>query len=183
MMDALDNLSHEEALWILKELCKTDAKIRIRILAEAEKLFMQVDRDAVAEDVFFELDGLNVDELWDRSGPHRHGYSSPDEMAVEMIEEALKPYEDKIQQYQKMGMPEQAKQYCMGVLKGIYQFEHEAQSEFKEQAPDLAAECFGGILDEWRERCTRKEDIQAMNAFMGQECSEWAKWAIKDGAE
>jgi hypothetical protein len=183
MTDALYSLSGDDALRILKELCEADVKMRTRILAEAEKLLRQVDRDAVAEDVFFDLDGLSVDELWDRSGPHRHGYSSPDEMAVEMIEAALKPYEDKIEQYQKMGMPEQAKLFCMGVLKGIYQFEHEAQSEFKEQAPDLAAECFGGMLDEWRKRYARKQDIQAMSAFIGQECSAWAKWAIKDGAE
>ena len=51
----------------------------------------------------------------------------------EMIEEVLKPYADKIQEYDKIGMPEQS-MLCMGVLKGIYQFEHEAKTEFKEWA-------------------------------------------------
>lgn len=41
-------------------------------------------------------------------------------MAVEMVEEALKPYEDKVRQYQEMSMPDEAKLYCMGLLKGIY---------------------------------------------------------------
>ena len=50
-----------------------------------------------------------------------------------MIEEVLKPYADKIQEYDKIGMPEQS-MLCMGVLKGIYQFEHEAKTEFKEWA-------------------------------------------------
>ena len=39
------------------------------------------------------------------------------------------------------------------------------------------------LLDQWREHCTRKEDIEAMNTFIDQECSLWVEWAIKDGAE
>ena len=32
------------------------------------------------------------------------------------------------------GMTPQTKQYCMGVLKGIYDFEHKSKSEFKDWA-------------------------------------------------
>jgi hypothetical protein len=176
----LDGISGEDALRVLRNLCAADAEMRERILSEVEKLLSEVDRDSVADEVFFDLDGLSVDELWDRSGPKRHGYSSPDETAVEMIGETLKPYEDKVNQYQEMGMPDQSKQYCMGVLKGIHQFDQESQSEFKEQAPDVPGDCFGGILDEWRRRCTRKHDIQDMNEFISRECPKWAKWATKN---
>lgn len=176
----LDNLSGDEALCVLRNLCAADAEMRARILSEVEKMLSEVDRDGVADDVLFDLDTLSVDELWDRSGPKRHGYRSPDEMAMEMFEETLQPHEDKVKQYQEMGMAEQSKQYCMGVLKGIHQFDQEPQSEFKEQAPDVPGDCFGGILDEWRRRCTRKHDIQDMNEFILLECPKWAKWATKN---
>jgi len=176
MINDLDDLSGEDALRVLKDLCATDAELRTRILAGAKKVLSAVDCDGVAEDVFFSLDILDVEELWDRSGPHRHGYSSPDEVAVEMIEEALRPYQDRLEQYERMGM---AEQYCMGVLKGIYRFEHESQTEFKDWSPDIPAECFGGILDDWRKHCQARQDRKNMNEFISRECPEWAKWAIK----
>jgi len=183
MTDILDSISGDDALRVLRTLCAADAEMHARILSEVENVLSQVDRDEVAGEVFFDLDALTVDELWERSGPKRHGYSSPDEMAVEMIEEALQPHEDKVKQYQEMGMPDQSKEYSMGVLKGIYQFDQESESEFKEQAPDVPGDCFGGILDQWRQRCTRKHDIQDMNVFISRECPKWAKWATKNGAD
>ena len=175
MTSVLDSITGNEALRVLRNLCAADAEMGKRILSEVERMLSEVDCDGVADDVLFDLDTLSVDELWERSGPKRHGYTSPDEMAVEMTEETLQPYEDRIKQYQEMGMAEQARQYCMGVLKGIYQFDQESQSEFKEQAPDVPGDCFGGILREWRERCTREHDIQDMNEFISRECPKWAK--------
>jgi hypothetical protein len=180
MTDILGRISGDEALRILRNLCAEGAEMRKQILAEVEKMLSEVDREGVSDEVLFDLDTLSVDELWDRSGPKRHGYTSPDEIAVEMIEEILKPYEDRIKKYYGLGMPEQAKECCMGVLKGIYQVGQELQSEFKEQAPDVPGDCFGGILDEWRRRCTRKHDIQDMNEFIARECPKWAKWATKN---
>lgn len=166
----LDSISGDDALRVLRNLCAADAEMRARVLSEAENVLSEVDRDGVADEVFFDLDVLSVDDLWDRSGRKRHGYSSPAEMAVEMIEETLQPYKDKVKQYQEMGMPDQARQYCMGVLKGIYQFDRESHSEFKEQAPDAPGDCFRWILGEWRRHCTRKHDIEDMNGFISREC-------------
>lgn len=177
MKNMLDRISGDEALQILRTLCSSDTELRKRIESEAEKLLRAVDPEEVASEVIFEfeLEGIDVEELWDRSGKTRYGYSSPDEMAVEMAEEALRPYEDKIQQYGKIGMAEQAKRYCMGVLKGIYRFKHESNTEFKEWATDIPGECFGGILDEWRRGCIGKRDVKEMDAFLSRECPEWAE--------
>lgn len=65
MTDPLDNISGDEALRILRALCAADAKIRARILTEIEKVLTQVDRDDVADEVFFDSDALDVEELRD----------------------------------------------------------------------------------------------------------------------
>ncbi len=171
----LDGLSGGEALRILRNLCDSSTEIRERILSEAANLLSQLDPEEVANEVLLDLEVLDVDELWQRSGPSRDGYTEPIEMAEEMFEEVLKPYEDKIAQYQEMDMPEQARQYCAGVLQGIYQYQQETPSEFKEQAPDVAGECFGGILEEWRRRCTQENENLKMNEFLSRECPKWAE--------
>jgi hypothetical protein len=180
MTNILDSISGDDALRVLRSLCASDPEIHKRVESEIEKALSEVDRDDVADEVFSELDAIAVEELWDRSGPKSHGYSSPEDMAVEMVEEALKPYEDKVKQYREIGMLEQSKQYCMGVLKGIYQFEHESKSEFKDWAPDIPGECFDGLLKEWRRTCNRKRDLQEMNDFISRECPKWAEWATKN---
>ena len=180
MSSILDNISGEDALHVLRNLCAVDEEMRARILSEVEKVFSQVDPDQVVGEVLFELAGLDVEELWDRSGPHRHGYSSPDEMAWEMAEEVLKPYADRIKQYQEMGMIDQSARYCQGVLQGIYQFAQESHSEFKEHAPDFPEECFGTILNDWRAWCTHEDTLQGMKEFISLTCPKWAKWANRD---
>lgn len=127
----------------------------------------------VAEELFSELDDIEAEELWDRAGPSRHGYSSPDDMAVEMIDEVLEPFTDKVEEYRRIGMAEQCKLYCMGVLKGLYRFEHESRGVFRERAPDIPGECFGAALGDWRKHASRAE-VKDMEAFLLRECPEWA---------
>jgi hypothetical protein len=65
----------------------------------------------------------------------------------------------------------------MGVLKGIYKYAHESNSEFKDWATDVPEECFGYLLEEWKKRTKRKKDLKNMEDFLSIECSDWAKWA------
>jgi hypothetical protein len=169
-----DLISREDALRVLRNLCDVDEAMRERVLLEVNKVLNQIDPDAVAEDVLFDFDLLSVDDLWNRSGPRRDGYSSPDEMAVEMVEETLRPYVKRISEYHEAGMPEEAKQYCMGVLKGIYRYDQASESEFKKQAPDVPSESFGWILMEWQNQCARKDSIEEMKEFLSRECPKWA---------
>ena len=175
MSSILSSISGGEAAEILRRLCASDAQLRARIEAEAEKVLREIDVDEVADGVCCDLEMIDVEELWQRSGPTRYGYTEPVEMAVEMLEEALRPHEDRIAEYRKIGMLAPSMQYCMGVLKGIYRFEHESKTEFKDWAVDIPGECFGGILAEWQRTCTREDDAKEMKAFVAHECPDWAE--------
>ena len=175
--DTFNKISPDEALGILKKLAKTDKKLKKRIVELAEDLFKDVDIDEVCEDVFYALDGIDVHELWDRAGPKTDGYTSPEDMAVEMFEEALEPFLQEMYRLLDLELLKEAKLYCMGITKGIYQYEEESTSEFKDWAADVPGESYSFIVNEWKKRGNAK-DKKEMREFIGKECPDWSKWAI-----
>jgi hypothetical protein len=175
--DILNKISPNEALTILKQLSKIDKDLKKKIIELAEDLFSDVDVDEICEAVFYALDGIDVHELWDRAGPKTDGYTSPEDMSVEMIEEALEPFVQEMQRLLDLKKHIEAKLYCMGILKGIYQYEEESESEFKDWASDVPGESFGYILRKWRKTCNSK-DKKEMKNFIKKECPDWSEWAI-----
>lgn len=175
----LDKISPGKALEILKRLSEKDQNIAQRIEKEAGEVFEKIDLEEICEGVYLVLDGIDVEELWDRSGPSRDGYSSPEDMAVEMMEEELEPYNKEVIEYLELGITNAAKFYCMGVLKGIYKYVQESKSEFKNWAVDVPEECFGYLLEEWKKKTKNRNDVKEMNVFIEKECNNWAEWALK----
>jgi len=175
--DIFNKISPDEALEILKQITRTDKSLKKQIVKLAEELFRDVDVDKICEDVFYTLDGIDVHELWDRSGSKTDSYSSPEEMAVEMFEEALEQFLQEMHRLSDLKMLQEAKLYCMGIIKGIYEYEKDSRSEFKDWATDIPAESFGYILGQWTKKGNTK-DKQEMNEFISNECPDWAKWAI-----
>ena len=164
--DLLDTITPDDALQILRTICAEDKEIAEKIERVANEYLRDVDIDQIAEDVKFELDGLEVEDLWDRSGPSREGYSEPGEMAYEMLEEELEPFLAQIRKYHKLAKPNEAKLYCMGLLKGISQYEKESKSEFKGWAGDGVGECLQWVFLEWEKGNQSTDDLKEMKRFM-----------------
>jgi len=179
MDDVTSKLTAEQALKILERLSRRGGKLREAVVAEAMNVLTGIDLDDTADEVFIVLDSIDVQDCWDRSGSSRHGYTSPDEAATEIIEEELRPFFDQVERYHQLGMPEQEAAYCKGVILGIYRYERESKSEFKEWSVDIPAECAGFLLDNWRKRNRAKASINAMHEFIRERCPEWDRW-LKD---
>jgi len=174
MDDVIDKLTPRQALEILKRLSENEGEIGEAVRAEARNLLMAVDLDTTADEVFFVLDSIDVQDCWDRSGRTRHGYTEPSEAAVELVEEELQPFYDQTARYHALDMPEQEMTYCMGVILGIYRYEHESKSEFREWAADIPIECAGYLLSTWRQRNQNAVAAEAMDEFLRQRCPKWA---------
>ncbi len=144
----------------------------------SESIFKNVDINDICEAVFYELNELDVHELWDRSGTNSDGYTSPEDMSVEMFEEALGPFEQEMKRLLNLKMFHEAKLYCMGILKGLYQYEKDSKSEFKSWAVDVPEEAFGGILSDWAKHKTTDKEKLEMKEFIENEFPKWAKWAM-----
>ncbi len=176
MNDVTGKITAEQALIIVERLCRKGGDVREAIVAEAISLLSEFTLDGTADEVFDALDLMDIQDCWDQAGGTRDGYTSPEEAAVDMVEEELQPFFDQVERYHDLGMIEQEATYCMGVLLGIYRFESESESEIKKLAEDHPAECAVGLLDEWRARNPDKAAIAAMDAFIRERCSKWAVW-------
>jgi hypothetical protein len=106
-----ETISPNEALEIIRRLAKTDKVLKEKIVELAENLIRAVDVDEVCECVFDALDCIDVHELWDRAGPNRDGYTSPEEMSFEMFEEAIAPYIKEMHRLLDLKMHREAKLY------------------------------------------------------------------------
>ena len=113
MNDVIKKLTAEQALEVVKRLSEKGGEIREAVLPEATNLLTAVNVETTADEVFFVLDSIDVQDCWDRSGRSRHGYTEPSEAAVELVEEELQPFYDQAARYQELGMTEQETTYCM----------------------------------------------------------------------
>jgi len=177
--NVLESLTGDDALAILKVLGARDRRLALEIEAIAKERFSSVEMDAIAADVVMGLESLVVEDVWDRSGSKRDGYVDPGEAAWEMFEETLQPIRDEVGKYQRLSMLQEADLVCQGILKGIYDFERECSSEYKECAPDAPAEYFGRVLDDWKKLFGQRPSVERMTEFLKTHCPEWAAWAVK----
>ena len=70
----------------------------------------------------------------------------------------------------------------MGVLQGIYRFDQESKTEFKEWAEDIPLERFGSLLDKWRKDRQSSNAITEMDEFIRDLCPNWAKYVLRDSS-
>lgn len=162
----LEKISGNDALEILNKLASENRDIAKKIEKIVSDIGCKVDINEVAKDVFGDLDWLDIEELNDRSGETRFGYVEPCDIVWEMFEEALEPYINKLRKYQELNMDRDGKAYCIGILKGIYDFEKSSKSEFKAVAEEVPSEYFHRILDEWLENCNNEKSQKEMEEYV-----------------
>ena len=140
-----------------------------------ELLRSSADVEGIAADVQLELDFLDVEDLWDRSGGQRDGYHEPGEEAFEMCEEALQPMLDQWRRHRDLGRVEDAKRCCMGLLLGLHLFETESETEFRKWAEDVAACLADRILSTWSNWSPSSEVEAEVARFLQKRCPEFAR--------
>jgi hypothetical protein len=91
-----------------------------KLRSEAETIAADVLSDgsllAVADDVESAVLQFDYDDLNARAGGHSWGYVEPSEAAWEMLEEVVEPFVDDMKRYLALGLEEQARELCQGIL-------------------------------------------------------------------
>jgi hypothetical protein len=164
----IDQLSPDEALEVLKVLIREDESLVNKIENIAHEILSAIDIEEIASVIYLELDSLDVEELWDRSGRTRHGYVEPNEMASEMIDEVLGSFLENLKRYNQLSFREQAKR--------MYQFEQESQNDFVDWAVDMPGECAVLVLKEWKTSEQTKDDLLEMEQFIKQSLPSWHRF-------
>lgn len=155
----IQSLNPDDAFSVLMLLLKENPDLEEKIYQIAMKVLCNVDSDDIMLDVYHELDRLDIEELYRRSGKSRYGYVEPSDESWVMIEEVLEPFIDEMKKYQKRAMSIVAKKYCIGIINGIRKFESESHSEFLDWAVDAPGENIERVIDEWKKGQPDEEDI------------------------
>jgi hypothetical protein len=171
--EIIDHLSPNDALSVLRTPANSDEQLARRIAEIATAHLSEVDPEEIAFFLYDELNALEVEEVWDRAGPTRHGYVDPGEAADQMIEEVIDPYLEELKKYQELGMNTEANRVCMGLLLGLYRFDHESTSEFKNWAPDAPSSFAWTVVDAWKAGAPSRADVAAIKAFIEDEMGGW----------
>ena len=175
----VETITPTDALAILRCLAEQDAEMAKRIEDGAMEILRGVDVNSVASEVQMELEFLRVEDVWDASGKTWCGYVDPGDAAWTMFEGALKPFQEQLEKYQRLSMNNEAKILCMGILKGIYDFDKESKTEYKDWAVDAPGEFFRMVLDDWREWAKNRKDLVEMDTFIKRHCPDWARSSRK----
>jgi hypothetical protein len=173
----LQALRGDDALVVLRRLADRDPQWARAIETMATDLLSAVDPGDVAAEVLAELESLGVEDVWDRAGPWRDGYSDPGEVAAEMIDKALEPYADEIERLISLGMQAQADRLFRGILCGLYDFGTAPPTPFRDEAADSVEEQFGAELLNWRKRLPDRATRPRLDSFLAEFCPRWAPWA------
>ncbi|MBN1313407.1 MAG: hypothetical protein JXB30_18515 [Anaerolineae bacterium] len=175
----IDQLSPIDALVILKTLAQDDQiAARIAEVATAH-LADNIDVEEIALELFDDLEHLEVEEVWDRAGPKRHGYVDTGEAAEEMIREVMEAYLEELKKYQALGMNTQANQMCMGLLFGLYKFENESTSQFKDWASDAPSSFAWVVVKAWKTGTPGQADIAAVKTFIEEKLGGWQAYLLQ----
>ena len=93
----------------------------------------------------------------------------------EMIDGALSPYLAELARYQKLKMDDEAMSFCKGLLSGLYRFEYECKTGFREWAPDYASSYAEEVLRKWRSKRVSQDALDEMNAFIQKQLPKWKR--------
>lgn len=172
-LKVIDQLSHGDALAVLRTLAREDERLAARIAEVAMARMSDVDPEEVSFMLYDELNFLEIEEVWDRAGRTRHGYVEPYEAVDEMMHEVIDPYLEELKKCQKLGMSAEANRVCMGLLWGLYRFEYECTTEFKNWATDAASGFAWFVVDAWKAGSPSQADIAEVRAFIEEELDGW----------
>jgi len=171
MKSYLQNISFNEASQILKTLLEDNPELVKKAYEIAIRIADNVDIDTIMNDVYSELELLDVDDLYSHSGRTRDGYVDPAEKAWEMFEEALSPFIKEMKKSQKRALPVAAKSHCIGIIKGLQKFDEESYSDFKDWVEEAPDEYIDTVVEEWKKGSPSDEDIAEVMSIVNDDQS------------
>ena len=117
MENFLQSLNADEASQVLKTLLENDPELIKKAYDIAMKAVGKLDADTIMDEVYYELNALDVDDLYSHSGKTRYGYVDPYDRAWEMFEDALSPFIDEMKKNQQRAYPLQPNLIALALSK------------------------------------------------------------------
>jgi hypothetical protein len=116
----LDSLDPGEKAEVLEALLRMRPELREDAEKLANGLLIDVDPDAVADAVEWDVRALSIDDLNGRAGRQRGEYVEPTDAAWDLLGEAVEPHADEVKRLLTLGLIEQAVTTALGIVAGLY---------------------------------------------------------------
>jgi hypothetical protein len=171
MKSFLQSLNSDEASQVLRTLLDDNPELMKKAYDIAMKAAGDVDTGTIMDEVYYELNALDVDELYEHSGKTRYGYVDPYDKAWEMFEDALSPFIDEMTKSQQRALPATAKSHCIGIIKGLLRFEKESNTDFKDWVTDAAGDYVVTVVKEWKKGNPSDDDVAEVMSIVKDDIS------------
>ena len=173
---ALEKLQPFEAQEVLRVLLKAHPKLRKEAEEIARSLISDVSFDSIAEEVEWELEHHDLDELNSRAGKTRWGYVDPTDAAHEILHEAVEPIIAEMDRQLELGLGREALETCKGLVLGLYDVRNKRNDGCLGWAPDFAWITAEEILEKWfkgiRGKGTKGRRT-SLRSFLDEVAPEW----------
>lgn len=173
----LERLSAVEAATVLRQLLAE----KPALVSDAERLASamldDVSYESVASEVEDAITSVHMDLVMERAGRDSFGgYTSPDEAAWELLDEAIQPFMEDMSRRIQLGEDDQALEICKGILLGLYGVRKDSSGAL-EYASDYVVEAAGNSVDAWRrgKRGRKRESLRTARQAFLELAPEW-KW-------
>ncbi len=166
----IDRLESAEAADVLRRLLAGHPELRPEAEAIARSVLGEVSLDDIAGEVEGALLQFDYDDLNSRAGAHSWGYVEPTEAAWEMLDEAVAPFIADMKRHLELGLEEEARQCCQGILLGLYRVRAGAGNDVMGWAADFPAETAEQVLKEWKAAGARSA---VSGDFVAEHVPEW----------
>ena len=166
MKKFVQDLNTEEKAQIVGILLNNSPDLTKKIYDTAMEVVIGVEAGEIEDDVYYELDMLDLDEMNSRSGRTQYGYVEPYEAAWEMFEEALSAFIEEMKKNQKRALHTVAKTHCIGIVKGLLRYDRESSSDFKDWVTDAPGEYVDMVVEDWKKGNPSDEDIAEVMNFV-----------------
>lgn len=184
LVDALDPA---EAKRLLATLLDAHSEFVAEAAGLADAELSGVTAEDVAQEVAFALEGVCVEDIWERAGKRPDGsYVEPTEAAWEVVEEAVEPFIADLTRRLELGRRAEATEPCQGALVGLYSLS-QGEGEFLDgHAPDSLEEIAAHIVETWKRGGTSKrgsavqsKEFAAMQSFVSDALPEWRSFLTR----
>ena len=144
----------------------------------ARSLVRDSDFETVADEVEHGLRALDIDDLNDRAGTHRNGYTEPTEAAWELLQEVIDPFLGHMRHHLELRLDAAALEMCKGIVLGLYRVRRQADDGVLGWAPDFPKEAAVQAIRELAGWESPKETRAAARprlemAFSDEHAPEW----------
>lgn len=177
-MKLVTNLTPEEAKSVLQQLLKRRPGLKKEVGDIIAKLKPAVDADEVAVWVRSELEGLEIDDVWERSGEDRYGYTAPYEAADELMGVVINSYMLEVRKFEDLQRPDDADAYLAGIIMGLNQFDNEVESPVKELADESATSFASTVLASWKKAVRNDSRVANMRERLVYDCAGWENLVV-----